>query len=196
MKIHNNASLTPAQRRRVRELYRSGGYTQAGLAAMFGTTPQTIRKWAGRDHDTDAPGGPRKRRRPTVTPEFVEAVRAYRADPATCHHGKVRIAHELRPEHACSNPSNVYRVLKQLDMANPARPARAKADGHIPVGRHRTQMDVQQLPAVGGGQGFEYKISVIHLSTRVKYSEIHDNSRSETVAGVYLRALDNLPPFS
>jgi transposase len=196
MKTHNNARLTPLQRRRVRELYRAGGHTQAALADMFGTTPQTIAKWARRDHDTDAPGGPRKRRQPTITPAFAEAVRAYRAGPATSHHGKVRIAHELRREHACSNPSNVYRVLRQLGMANPARPPRKRDGAHVPVGKHRTQMDIQQLPAVGGGQGFEYKITIIHLSTRTKYSEIHGDSLSPTIAGVFQRALENLPPFS
>jgi hypothetical protein len=57
-------------------------------------------------------------------------------------------------------------------------------------------MDVQQLPVVKGGRGFEYKISLIHLKTRWKYSEIHKNCTSQTVAAVYQRALDNLPPFS
>ena len=65
----------------------------------------------------------------------------------------------------------------------------------IPVGHHRIQMDIQQLPAVEGGKGFEYKISTIHLRTRVKYSKIHSNRKSETVAGVLKRALDLLPPF-
>ena len=50
-------------------------------------------------------------------------------------------------------------------------------------------MDVQQLPAIEGGTGFEYKISLIHLSTRIKYSEIHSNYTSETVAGVFQRVL-------
>ena len=30
-------------------------------------------------------------------------------------------------------------------------------------------MDIQQLPAVKGNEGFEYKISIIDLSTRVKH---------------------------
>lgn len=56
-------------------------------------------------------------------------------------------------------------------------------------------MDIQQLPAKKGQQGYEYKISLIHLNTRVKYSEIHADSSSETVAGVFQRSLDVLPPF-
>ena len=56
-------------------------------------------------------------------------------------------------------------------------------------------MDVQQLPAIKGGQGHEYKITAIHLRTRLKYSEIHPDHKSKTVAGVLQRALDFLPPF-
>lgn len=56
-------------------------------------------------------------------------------------------------------------------------------------------MDIQQLPAIEADKGYEYKISLIHLATRVKYSEIHTDSTSETVAAVFKRALDALPPF-
>ncbi len=79
------------------------------------------------------------------------------------------------------------------------------------MGKHRLQMDIQQLPAIAGSRGFEYKISLIHLKmihlkmihlkmihlkTRWKYWEIHNNCASATVATVYQRALDNLPPLS
>jgi transposase InsO family protein len=56
-------------------------------------------------------------------------------------------------------------------------------------------MDWQQLPAIKGNKGFEYKISVIHLSSRVKYSEIHNNYNSSTLASFLVRAMDRLPPF-
>jgi len=55
-------------------------------------------------------------------------------------------------------------------------------------------MDCQHLPALGGGTGYEYKISVIHLCTRWKYSEIPPDHQTRTVAGVLQRALDRLPP--
>jgi transposase InsO family protein len=58
----------------------------------------------------------------------------------------------------------------------------------------RLHMDIQQLPAIEGSQGYEYKISLIDLATRVKYCEIHPESNSETVAAVFQRALDSLPP--
>lgn len=66
---------------------------------------------------------------------------------------------------------------------------------HIPVGRHRVQMDVQQLPAIKGSKGFEYKISLIHLSTRFKYSEIHPDITSQICADVFERAVQMMPPF-
>ncbi len=56
-------------------------------------------------------------------------------------------------------------------------------------------MDVQQLPAVAGGHGYEYKVSLIHLRTRLKYSEIHPQCTSVIVADVLERARQRLPPF-
>ena len=57
------------------------------------------------------------------------------------------------------------------------------------------QLDMQEIPAIVGHHGREYKISLIHLRTRMKYSEIHANQRSETIAGVLQRAMTALPPF-
>lgn len=63
------------------------------------------------------------------------------------------------------------------------------------VGRHRVQMDIQELPAIEGQPGCEYKISLIHLRTRMKYSEIHATASSRQVAAVLERAIGHLPPF-
>ena len=56
-------------------------------------------------------------------------------------------------------------------------------------------MDWQQLPAVKGGKGFRFKISAIHMSTRIKYSEIMEDFKSKTLASFIRRAMDRLPPF-
>ena len=56
-------------------------------------------------------------------------------------------------------------------------------------------MDIQELPAIKGQHGREYKISVIHLRTRVKYSEIHPQASSKCVAAVLERAVSHVPPF-
>lgn len=194
MKIHSNASLTGNQRKAVQELYATGQYTIGALAVQFRTTPKTISKWIHRDTQSDRSSAPKSHWR-SITTEFEQAVAAYRGNEATRHHGPVRIAKELSNAHSCSNPSNVYLVLRRLKLTKAAA-ANPKPKGGIPVGKHRTQMDVQQLPAVEGGAGFEYKISIIHLSTRVKYSEIHDNYETGTIAKVYENALDRLPPFS
>ena len=63
------------------------------------------------------------------------------------------------------------------------------------MGRHRVQLDIQELPAIKGQAGHEYKISLIHLRTRIKYSEIHRSLSSKRVAAVLERAVARLPPF-
>ena len=63
------------------------------------------------------------------------------------------------------------------------------------MGRHRVQLDVQVVPAIKGGRGREYKISVIHLRTRMKYSEIHTTASSKRIAEVLRRSIGRLPPF-
>jgi hypothetical protein len=90
----------------------------------------------------------------------------------TSHHGKVRIAHQLKNNHLCSNLSNVYTVLKKLKLNKP-KVLKEQSLTKIPVGKHGTQMEIQVLSAIKGNEGFECKISIIHLSTRLKYSEIH-----------------------
>lgn len=57
------------------------------------------------------------------------------------------------------------------------------------------QLDIQELPAIRGQHKHEYKVSFIHLRTRVKYSEIHPKATSQCVAEVLQRAMDRLPPF-
>lgn len=193
MTLHKNASLTPKQRQQIQDLYSTDNYTQEELAKKFNVSRLTISKWIKRDFVSDVSSASQTKTS-TITSEFELAVKSYRENIITSHHGKVRIAHELKNDHPCSNPSNVYTVLKKLKLNNPKvlkEPSLTK----LPVGRHRTQMDIQVLPAIKGNEGYEYKISIIHLSTRVKYSEIHDNFESKTIAGVYERALENLPPF-
>jgi transposase-like protein len=195
MNLHKNAKLLPNQRQQIKDLYATGEYSQEELALRFGVSRPTISKWVKRQTPADGSSAPKHHGRRTITPEFEQAVKEYRQNPATAHHGKVRIALALRDVFACSSSSNVYLVLKKLQLNVPKQARSAKKD-HIPVGKHRTQMDVQYLPALKGASGFSYKISIIHLSTRYKYSEIHDTFTSETIAGVYKRACDALPPFS
>ncbi len=56
-------------------------------------------------------------------------------------------------------------------------------------------MDIQELPAIRGNRKREYTMSVIHLRTRLKYSEIHPSVSSKRVAEVLKRAVERLPPF-
>lgn len=192
MKLHKNASLTLKNRQQIKDLYATGEFNQQQLATRFGVTRKTISKWVNCPSIEDSYNV--KKSTKSITDDFISAVKAYREDKATSHHGKIRIALELKEKYACSNPSNVYLVLKQLQL-NRLRVTKATEKKHISVRKHRTQMDIQQLPAIEGNEGFKHKISIIHLSTRIKYSEIHPNANSKTIAEVYQRALDILPPF-
>jgi len=172
MKLHKNASLTLKHRQQIKDLCATGDFTQQELSVKFGVTRKTISKWVNRTSVEDCNNRPKKTK--SITSDFISAVKTYRENDTTSHHGKVRIAFELKEKHPCCNPSNVYLVLKQLEL-NKAKSAKPNVSKQIPVGKHRTQMDIQTLPAIEGNEGYEYKISIIHLSTRVKYSEIYDN---------------------
>ena len=153
MKLHKNASLTPKQRQQIKDLYATGQFTQIALAKKFGVNRHTIKKWITRSSVTDA-SGTIKNRASTITSEFELAVKTYRENAITSHHGKVRIAYELKNNYPCSNPSNVYSVLKKLKLNKP-KVLKEQSPNKIPVGKHRTQMDIQVLPAIKGNEGFD-----------------------------------------
>lgn len=192
MKLHSNAALTEAQRRQVKRLFEAEGVSVKELAGRFCVHQNTIRRWIHRDSPEDRSCTPKHLHR-VVTPEYVEAVVKDREQNP--HHGAIRIAQALQQRFPFAHRGTVGIILKQHGLTHPLKAKGEHPPWRIPVGHYRLQMDVQQLPSVRGGSGFEYKISLIHLSTRWKYSEIHGDADSETVAGVYRRALDNLPPF-
>lgn len=70
-----------------------------------------------------------------------------------------------------------------------------RASRPINVGHHRAQLDLQYLPAIKGGRKREYKISIIHVRTRMKYSEIHTSMSSKRVSSVLERAVKRVPPL-
>ncbi len=191
MKLHANAALTIKQRRQVKQLFDNDKLPVVEIARRFSVAPQTVRRWVGRADFQDRQV---KRRTPrVVTPEYEQAVIDYRRrHPA---HGAIRIALALQAKFPFANRGTVAIILKREGLTKKAQP-RVRTNWKIPVGRHRLQCDVQELPAIKGSKGFEYKISFIHLRTRWKYSEIQRDCTTETVAAVYRRALDNLPPFS
>lgn len=191
MELHANAALTLQQRKEVQRLHREEGISIRRLAVRFATNPTTIQRWVGRDSPLDRSTAPH-RSRSTITPAYRAAVIAYRQ--ANPRHGPVRIAAELQAEYPMAHRGTALRILQEEHLTRPRAP-KPRAHKPLPVGRHRIQMDVQQLPAIAGGKGFEYKISAIHMRTRLKYSEIHPNCTSEIVAQVLRRAIDQLPPF-
>lgn len=190
MKLHANATLTVKQRREVKRLHEEEKVSIRQLAARYRVSTTTIGRWLKRERPYDRSGTPRPGQR-VVTPEYRAAVLKYRQ--AYPHHGPIRIAGALQAQFPIAHRGTVQQILQtaKLSQRQTAKPEPRK----IPVGRHRVQMDIQQLPAIEGESGHEYKISLIHLNTRVKYSEIHRECTSQTVAEVFERALDQLPPF-
>ena len=191
MKLHAQAALTLNQRREIQRLHQEEKVSIRELARRFKVNPTTIQRWTGRDSALDKSSAPLHPRTAITAPYRQAVLAARRANP---HHGPIRIAQELKAEFAQANRGSVLRLLQAEGLTRPPRKQPRTAQP-IPVGRHRIQMDIQQLPAVQGGKGFEYKISMIHLRTRYKYSEIHGDMRSPTVAAVLQRGLDQLPPF-
>ncbi len=191
MKLHARAALTVKQRQEVKRLHLDEHISIRELASRFHVNPTTIERWVHRDVPLDLSSAPLQRHS-VITPEYRAAVVDYRRTNPS--HGPIRIAHELRASFPRANRGTVLSILHSEGLTRQTV-RRLKSGKPIPVGHHRIQMDVQQLPAVQGGKGFDYKITAIHLRTRLKYSEIHDNRTSATVAGVLKRALDMLPPF-
>lgn len=190
MELHANAGLTVKQRQEVKRLHEQG-ISIRELAERFRVNSTTIQRWTKRDSPLDRSSAPLKSRT-VITPEYRAAVIEYRE--AHPNHGPIRIAQELHNAYPWANRGTVLTILQQKGLTRPPKKER-KPPKAIPVGRHRVQMDIQQLPAIEGSKGFEYKITVIHLRTRVKYSEVHSDHKSETVSGVLKRAWDLLPPL-
>lgn len=191
MKLHTRAALNLRQRQEVKMLHENKKISIRRLALQFGVNPTTIQRWISRESPLDKSSAP-VHHATVITPEYRSAIVAYRK--AHSAHGPIRISQALVKQFPFADRGTILRILQDEGLTRPAK-KRQKPRKPIPVGRHRIQMDVQQLPAVKGDKGFEYKITAIHLRTRLKYSEIHPNRTSETVAGVLKRALDLLPPF-
>jgi len=191
MKLHARAALTLNQRKEVQRLHREDKVSIRDLGTRFRVNPTTIQRWVKRETALDKTAAPIHPRR-VITPPYRDSVVRFREENPG--HGPIRIAEALRDEFPEANRGTVLRILQQEGLTRPPKKER-KAPRPIPVGHHRIQMDIQQLPVVAGGKGFEYKISMIHLRSRYKYSEIHADFRSETVAQVLQRGLEQLPPF-
>lgn len=191
MHLHANAKLTIKQRQEIRRLHREEQISIRQLAQQFRVTRATVEKWVRRESPQDASSAPHQPRT-VLTEIYRRAILEYRQQHP--HHGPVRIAHALRPQFPQAHRETIRRVVRQAGLNAPVKTPR-KGRKPIPVGRHRVQLDIQQLPAIQGEQGFEYKISLIHLRTRLKYSEIHPEATSKTIAGVFQRASERLPPF-
>jgi len=190
MKIHLNAALTLSQREEVVKLHAQGVSIRA-LAERFRVNPTTVQRWISRDSPLDLSSAP-KRVRQALSEEQKAAIKSYRK--AHPQEGARTIAAVLADDYGRMSHATVSRYLASEGLTRvAARPPRERKP--LKVGKHRLQMDIQELPAITGGHKFEYKITVIHMATRVKYSEIHPRMTSKIVAETMERAVAHMPPF-
>ena len=192
MHLHARATLTVQQRFEARRLHHEERVSIRTLAKRFHVSPNTIFVWVNRESPLDKSTAP-LHTRSTVTPAYRSAVVTYRKQNP--QRGAISVAYALRTDYPQANRGTVYRILKEEGLIGKFIKKPKKERKPIPVGRHRIQMDIQQLPAIKGQHGNEYKISMIHLNTRVKYSEIRPDRKTTTVVEVFQRALDSMPPF-
>jgi len=151
MKLHANAALTIKQRRQVKQLFDNDKLPIVEIARRFSVSPQTVRRWSGRSDFRDRQVTRRTPR--IVTPEYEQAVIDYRRQhPA---HGAIRVALALQADFPFANRGTVAIILKRSGLTEKGKP-RVRTNWKIPVGRHRLQCDVQELPAIKGQKGFEY----------------------------------------
>jgi hypothetical protein len=190
MHLHANAKFTLNHRQEIRRLHQEEQMSLTALAARFQVNRKTAAKGAHRDAANDVSSAP-AHPRTVITAAYRSAVIAYRqAHPS---HGPIRIVQALSTAFPQANRETIRQILPHAPLIR--LPTSRPTPKAIPVGRHRVQMDIQQFPAISGQTGVEYKISVLHLGTRLKSSEIHPDARSKTVAGVLRRACERLPPF-
>lgn len=191
MQYHAKAVLTAAQRTQVRQLHQQGR-SQAALARQFDVHRRTIQRWVARDEPTDRSSAPHHHGHQVVTEDYRRAVLDHRAAPIP------RTVPNALPTCCATAFRPPTLPLSGASCTAPAcrgAPPQKRARRPIPVGRHRVQLDIQELPAIRGNRKREYKISLIHLRTRLKYSEIHPSASSKRVAEVLRRAIGRLPPF-
>jgi transposase len=191
MKLHANAALTLKQREEVQKLHNEG-LSYRKIAERFGVNLSTIVRWMHRDSPLDLSSAPIKKRS-GLNKNQKEAILEYRKENPGA--GARTIATVLAGEYGTMSHATISRYLKEERLSNPLPRKARKEKEPLKVGKHRLQMDIQTLPAVRGGEKFEYKITIIHMATRMKYSEIHPSVTSETIAQAVRNALSHMPPF-
>lgn len=191
MRLHKNASLTIRQRIEVKRLHVEEGLSLRKLAGRFRVNLSTIQRWVHRASPLDLSSTPERKRQGLTTLQ-QDALRMYRKEHPEA--GPKSISTALAPDYGVMHPITIYRYLKGQNLIKPVK-KKPPVIRPLTVGKHRIQMDIQQLPAIEGGEKFEYKLSAIHMATRMKYSEIHAGISSEVVASFLKKALAHMPPF-
>lgn len=192
MKLHGNAALSIKQRREVKRLHEQEGWSYRRLATKFGVNVTTISRWVRRDSPLDLSTAPINRRK-GLSQEQREAIRKYKRENPKAGARTISTVLGRQYGHMCHGTISLFLKAEELNNLPPAKKERERQP--LKVGKHRLQMDFQVLPAIRGKEGFEYKITIIHMATRMKYSEIHKEMTSEVATQALKNALAHLPPF-
>lgn len=126
MKQHANATLTVAQRKKVKWLFDNEGLSKSELARQFGVHRRTIAIWVERDSPLDKTSETRKKQ--VVTPEYEQAVIEYRKENPTL--GAIPIALALQKKFPFANRGTVALILKANGLTKKNKLA-PKANGEF-----------------------------------------------------------------
>jgi transposase InsO family protein len=211
MQVHANAKLGPAGRRELVRVVEAGASLRVA-AAVFGVAPATAHRWSVRWRQASEP----QRRslaclcdrssRPRRSPRLLAVGDQERICAARRRTGwgPRLIAGEVGLPH-----STVSKVLSRHGLSRVPRPARDPANRYEwPCPGDLLHMDTKQYArflrpghAVTGTRyrtraerdahwGYEYAHSIVDDHSRIAYSELHPDQRSDTVTGFIGRALD------
>lgn len=189
IKLHKNATTTPAIRKQIREAQGS----EASIARRFGVTPSTVRRWRGRATGEDRSHTPH-RLQTTLNAAQEAVVLELRRSLGLSLDDLTGVVREFL--HPTILRSSVHRLLKRNGLS--ARPVTGGPDkpAHKPFKVYEPgylHVDVKYLPQMPGESSRRYLFVAIDRATRWVFVRIMD-TKSARCAATFLRALAKACP--
>lgn len=185
MKLHGNARTTPRTRGEIQQSLAS----VAVLAAAFGVSETTVRRWRNRSSTQDRSSRP-ARQAISLTPAEEAIVLALRQDAGLSLDDLVEVMRR------CLNPdlsrSAVYRCLRRHGVSAPAqdeKPPVLAFETDTPAGF--VHLDIKHLTRLHGEPAYAYV--AIDRATRFAHVEILPDRKAVTAAAFLQRFLDAFP---
>ena len=191
IKLHANAKTTPA----VRASIQASDEPVRVLAARYGVSEVTVRRWRARKSPYDRSHRP-KNMRLSMSPQEAQLICALRRDLGL----SIRdIAEVMNRSLSLSlSESAIGRCLKRHDVPKgPPREEEATGTSRARSGRFEetrfgyVHMDLKQLTKLKGKRAFVFV--AIERTTRFVHVDIIDRKDRETVVGCVRRFLDSFP---